>query len=88
MADPPDFVEDAVDAELLLPADAIWPYRDFPKVFEMRIGVSYLTSEKLLDALVVIFVSQNKIIIPLIIYLWILRDKVLKKGVILGWLKG
>jgi len=77
MAVPPDFEDDAVDAELLLPADAIWPWRDFPNVFEMRIGVSYFTSEKLLDALVVIFSSQNKIIIALIIYLWILREAVI-----------
>jgi hypothetical protein len=64
-----DLEDEAVEAELLLPADATVPYRDFPNVLEMRIGVSYLTSEKLLDALVVIFVYQNKIIILLIIYL-------------------
>jgi hypothetical protein len=42
-------------AEELEPADAILLPLDLPKVFEMRMGVSYLTSEKLFDALVVIF---------------------------------
>ena len=43
-------MEEAVDALLLLPADAIWPCLDFPNVFEIKIGVSYFTSEKLFDA--------------------------------------
>ena len=63
MAPGPDLDDEAVEAELLLPAEAICPCLDLPIDFEMRIGVSYLTSEKLLEALVVIFVSQNKIII-------------------------
>jgi hypothetical protein len=32
---------------------------DLPKVLEIRMGVSYFTSEKLLDALVVIFLFDK-----------------------------
>ena len=62
---PADRDEDAVEAEFADPAETGAPALDLPNVFEMRIGVSYLTSEKLFDALVVIF--QNKIISPVII---------------------
>ena len=56
-----DFAEEAVEALLLLPAVEICPYLDFPNVLDIKIGVSYFTSEKLFDALVVIFVSQIKL---------------------------
>jgi len=51
----PDRDEEAVDADELDPADAMLLWRDLPNVFEIRMGVSYFTSEKLFDALVVIF---------------------------------
>ncbi len=70
-----DLDEEAVDCELFDPADAIWPCLVFPNDFEIKIGVSYLTREKLLEALVVIFVSQNKIIILLNIYIYELLKK-------------
>jgi len=55
---PPDFEEEAVEAEFADPAEAgVGRLNDF----EIRIGVSYFTSEKLFDALVVIFVLQIKL---------------------------
>lgn len=51
----PDRDEEAVDADELDPAEAMLLWRDLPNVFEIRMGVSYFTSEKLFDALVVIF---------------------------------
>jgi hypothetical protein len=50
---PEDLDEEAVDAEWADPADTGAFY--LPKVFEIRIGVSYFTSEKLFEALVVIY---------------------------------
>jgi hypothetical protein len=52
---PAEREEEAVDAEWADPAETGAPGRYLPKVFEMRMGVSYFTREKLLDALVVIF---------------------------------
>lgn len=52
---PAESEEEAVEAEWADPAETGAPGRYLPKVFEMRIGVSYFTSEKLFDALVVIF---------------------------------
>jgi hypothetical protein len=57
----PEREDEAVEAELLEPAETGAPGRDLPKVFEMRMGVSYLTSEKLLEALVVIFSTKIKL---------------------------
>ena len=59
---PPEREEDVVEAEPLDPAEATC-FLPLPNVFEIKIGVSYFTSEKLLDALVVIFFNINKIII-------------------------
>jgi hypothetical protein len=52
---PAEREEEAVDAEWADPAETGAPGRYLPKVFEMRMGVSYFTREKLFDALVVIF---------------------------------
>ncbi len=60
MAPGPDLPDEAVEADVFELADPIWPCLDLPKVFEIKIGVSYFTREKLFEALVVI--SQNKII--------------------------
>ena len=54
--------EEAVEAEEADPAEEGMPGLDFGNVFEMRMGVSYFTNEKLLDALVVILFHANKII--------------------------
>jgi hypothetical protein len=45
--------EEAVEAEVFECADPA--ARCFPNVFDIRIGVSYFTNEKLFDADVVIF---------------------------------
>jgi len=61
--------EEAVEAEPEEPADEGC---FFGKVFEIRIGVSYFTNEKLFDAEVVILGFSNKIITS--INLRIMRD--------------
>ena len=63
---PPEREEDVVEADPFDPAEATY-FLPFPNVFDIRIGVSYLTSEKLFEALVVIFFNINKIITLLII---------------------
>lgn len=55
---PAEREEEAVEAEWADPVDPAetGAARYLPNVFEMRIGVLYLTSEKLFDAFVVIFI--------------------------------
>jgi hypothetical protein len=55
MAELPEREELAVEKEELESCEATPGCLDLPKDLEMRMGVSYLTSEKLFDALVVIF---------------------------------
>lgn len=56
---PADRFDEFVDADAFDPADVRLLVRDFPpNVFEIRMGVSYFTNEKLFDALVVIFLLK------------------------------
>ena len=54
MAPGPDRLDEAVDPDEFEPADATWPFLDFPNDLDIKMGVSYFTREKLFDALVVI----------------------------------